>query len=114
METSKILKKERSGAFAWEIVPVTISGGRGKPIVIIDSDEGLRKFDSEKLRKLRPSFKEKGGSVTAGNASTIRKQRETGASIVTGTRYVKGGGVHGWNLMRKLTSNFIASNVMHA
>ncbi|KAL6990615.1 Acetyl-CoA acetyltransferase 1 [Sarracenia purpurea var. burkii] len=62
---------ERSGAFAWEIVPVTISGGRGKPIVIIDSDEGLRKFDSEKLRKLRPSFKEKGGSVTAGNASTI-------------------------------------------
>ena len=29
---------------------------------------------------------------------------ETGASIVTGTRYVKGGGVHGWTLMRKLTS----------
>lgn len=29
---------------------------------------------------------------------------ETGASIVTGTRYVRGGGVHGWNLMRKLTS----------
>lgn len=34
----------------------------------------------------------------------IRKQLDTGASIVTGTRYVKGGGVHGWNLMRKLTS----------
>lgn len=34
----------------------------------------------------------------------IRKQLETGASIVTGTRYVTGGGVHGWNLMRKLTS----------
>ncbi|KAK4748814.1 hypothetical protein SAY87_015400 [Trapa incisa] len=33
-----------------------------------------------------------------------RKQQETGASIVTGTRYVRGGGVHGWNLMRKLTS----------
>lgn len=33
-----------------------------------------------------------------------RKQLETGADIVTGTRYVKGGGVHGWNLMRKLTS----------
>lgn len=29
---------------------------------------------------------------------------ETGASVVTGTRYVQGGGVHGWNLMRKLTS----------
>ncbi|XP_020585588.1 probable dolichol-phosphate mannosyltransferase [Phalaenopsis equestris] len=36
--------------------------------------------------------------------SFIRKQTETGASIVTGTRYVRGGGVHGWNLMRKLTS----------
>lgn len=34
----------------------------------------------------------------------LRKQLETGADIVTGTRYVKGGGVHGWNLMRKLTS----------
>jgi len=34
----------------------------------------------------------------------FRKQSETGADIVTGTRYVKGGGVHGWNLMRKLTS----------
>ncbi|CAN6487141.1 unnamed protein product [Victoria cruziana] len=36
--------------------------------------------------------------------SFIRKQMETGASIVTGTRYVQGGGVHGWTLMRKLTS----------
>lgn len=36
--------------------------------------------------------------------SFIRKQKETGASIVTGTRYVKGGGVYGWNLMRKLIS----------
>ncbi|CAN7042314.1 unnamed protein product [Brassica oleracea var. botrytis] len=34
----------------------------------------------------------------------VKKQLETNASIVTGTRYVKGGGVHGWNLMRKLTS----------
>lgn len=36
--------------------------------------------------------------------SLTRKQKETGADIVTGTRYVKNGGVHGWNLMRKLTS----------
>lgn len=36
--------------------------------------------------------------------SFIKKQIETGASLVTGTRYVKGGGVHGWTLMRKLTS----------
>uniref|UniRef100_A0A0E0KKW9 Dolichol-phosphate mannosyltransferase subunit 1 n=1 Tax=Oryza punctata TaxID=4537 RepID=A0A0E0KKW9_ORYPU len=36
--------------------------------------------------------------------SFIRKQKETGADVVTGTRYVQNGGVHGWNLMRKLTS----------
>lgn len=32
----------------------------------------LCQFDAAKLRKLRPSFKESGGSVTAGNASSIR------------------------------------------
>ncbi|XP_059449860.1 acetyl-CoA acetyltransferase 2 [Corylus avellana] len=60
-----------SGAFAWEIVPVEVSGGRGKPSTIVDKDEGLGKFDAAKLRKLRPSFKDNGGSVTAGNASSI-------------------------------------------
>nr|XP_025669101.1 uncharacterized protein LOC112767458 isoform X2 [Arachis hypogaea] len=29
---------------------------------------------------------------------------EARADIITGTRYVKGGGVHGWNLMHKLRS----------
>lgn len=62
---------ESSGAFSWEMVPVEISGGKGKPSAIIDKDEGLRKFDASRLRKLRPSFKENGGSVTAGNASSI-------------------------------------------
>ncbi|KAK4779297.1 hypothetical protein SAY86_006825 [Trapa natans] len=60
-----------SGAFSWEIVPVEVSGGRGRPSTIVDKDEGLGKFDAAKLRKLRPSFKENGGSVTAGNASSI-------------------------------------------
>ncbi|XP_048638483.1 dolichol-phosphate mannosyltransferase subunit 1-like isoform X2 [Brassica napus] len=36
--------------------------------------------------------------------SFIKKRLEKNASIVTCTRYVKGGGVHRWNLMRKLTS----------
>lgn len=42
----------------------------------------------------------------------IEKQRETGAEIVTGSRYIAGGGVHGWDLRRKLTSrgaNFLAT-----
>lgn len=32
----------------------------------------MNQFDAAKLKKLRPSFKEDGGSVTAGNASSIR------------------------------------------
>ncbi|OVA20117.1 Thiolase [Macleaya cordata] len=60
-----------AGAFAWEIAPVEVSGGRGRPSTLVDKDEGLDKFDPVKLRKLRPSFKESGGSVTAGNASSI-------------------------------------------
>ncbi|KAM0936500.1 putative acetyl-CoA C-acetyltransferase [Dioscorea sansibarensis] len=60
-----------NGAFTWEIVPVEVSGGRGKPSTVVDKDESLEKFDPVKLRKLRPSFKENGGTVTAGNASSI-------------------------------------------
>ncbi|KAG6419638.1 hypothetical protein SASPL_121860 [Salvia splendens] len=61
-----------ANSFAWEITPVEVSGGRGRPSTIVDKDEGLGKFDAAKLRKLRPSFKETGGTVTAGNASSIR------------------------------------------
>ncbi|XP_042441517.1 acetyl-CoA acetyltransferase, cytosolic 1-like isoform X1 [Zingiber officinale] len=60
-----------SGAFTWEIAPVEVSVGRGRPSMIIEKDESLEKFDPVKLRKLRPSFKENGGTVTAGNASSI-------------------------------------------
>jgi dolichol-phosphate mannosyltransferase len=45
----------------------------------------------------------------------IKKQRETGADIVTGTRYAQNGGVHGWDLNRKLTSrvaNFLAGTLL--
>ncbi|PIA25583.1 hypothetical protein AQUCO_11000004v1 [Aquilegia coerulea] len=62
---------QSGGSFTWEITPVEIPGGRGKPSTLVDKDESLGKFDPAKLRKLRPSFKETGGSVTAGNASSI-------------------------------------------
>ncbi|KAI9160761.1 hypothetical protein LWI28_011231 [Acer negundo] len=64
------MSAQNSGHFAWEIAPVEVSGGRGKPSTVVDKDEGLEKFDASKLKKLRPSFKD-GGSVTAGNASII-------------------------------------------
>ena len=44
-------------------------------------------------------------------AHFIAEQERTGADIVTGSRYIDGGGVHGWDLRRKLTSrvaNYLA------
>jgi acetyl-CoA C-acetyltransferase len=61
-----------SGAFAAEVVPVTLpaSGGRKSPGVI-DKDEGIRADSTaEGLAKLRPAFKPD-GTVTAGNASQL-------------------------------------------
>nr|XP_004293407.2 PREDICTED: acetyl-CoA acetyltransferase, cytosolic 1 [Fragaria vesca subsp. vesca] len=65
------ISAQDAGLFSWEIVPVEVPGGRGKPSTIVDKDDGLQQFDTAKLRKLRPSFKKSGGSVTAGNASII-------------------------------------------
>lgn len=68
------------GRFADEIVPVEVPQRRGDP-VIVDTDEGPRADTTmEKLAKLKPVFK-KGGTVTAGNASTIND----GASAVVVT-----------------------------
>ncbi|MFJ7996140.1 acetyl-CoA C-acetyltransferase [Streptomyces sp. NPDC096310] len=55
-----------SGAFAREVVPVTVERPKGGPVVF-DRDEGLRPDTSaEKLARLRTV--EAGGTVTAGNA----------------------------------------------
>ncbi|KAK1422555.1 hypothetical protein QVD17_17838 [Tagetes erecta] len=68
---NRAIAAQRNGAFTWEIVPVYVPGGRGKAPTVVDKDEGLTKFDATKLRNLKPSFKVEGGSVTAGNASSI-------------------------------------------
>jgi 3-oxoadipyl-CoA thiolase len=58
-----------TGVFAEEIVPV--EAPRGRETVVVDTDEGPRADASlEKMAKLRPAFRE-GGTVTAGNASTL-------------------------------------------
>jgi acetyl-CoA C-acetyltransferase len=57
------------GAFAAEIVPVTV--GSGAKARTINRDEGFRPDTTAGgLAKLRPAFRE-GGTVTAGNASTL-------------------------------------------
>ncbi|KAK6784773.1 hypothetical protein RDI58_018228 [Solanum bulbocastanum] len=79
---------QEAGAFAWEIVPVEVPGGRGKPSIIVDKDDGLGKFDGAKLRKLRPSFKDKDGTVTAGNASSI-SDGAAALVLVSGEKAIK-------------------------
>ncbi|MFQ5503289.1 MAG: acetyl-CoA C-acetyltransferase [Planctomycetota bacterium] len=59
------------GRFNAEIVRVEVPARRGK-VELFQQDEGPRAdSNTEALSKLRPVFKKDGGTVTAGNASTI-------------------------------------------
>ena len=60
---------QKAGVFQDEIVPVTVPNRKGD--ILIEEDEHPRHDTTiETLKKLRPAF-DKGGSVTAGNASGI-------------------------------------------
>jgi acetyl-CoA C-acetyltransferase len=57
------------GAFAAEVVPVTV--GSGPKAKTVSRDEGIRpESTAEALAKLKPAFRD-GGTVTAGNASQL-------------------------------------------
>lgn len=58
---------QRRGDFEKEIVPVSLP--RKEPLVF-NEDEEVKKFNLERSKALKPAFKE-GGTVTAGNASSI-------------------------------------------
>src|SRR3954469_15365917 len=61
---------QEAGIFAEEIVAIEAPKGR-RETVTVDTDEGPRADASlETMAKLRPAFRE-GGTVTAGNASTL-------------------------------------------
>ena len=57
-----------SGAFKWEIAPVTVKGRSGD--TVIDQDEGPKKARPEKIPTLKPAFK-KDGTITAASSSSI-------------------------------------------
>ncbi len=68
------------GAFNAEVVPVTV--GTGAKAKIVSRDESIRPETTlEGLAKLKASFRE-GGTVTAGNASTLS---DGGAAVVVGS-----------------------------
>jgi 3-oxoadipyl-CoA thiolase len=68
----RCVQATQEGRFSDQLVPVEAPppGGRGDPVTV-SADEGPRTDTSfEKLASLRPAFRE-GGTVTAGNASTL-------------------------------------------
>lgn len=71
MSQARAKKAIEEGRFKDEIVPVMISGKRGEPEKVFDTDEHPRPQTTlEELAKLPPAFK-KDGTVTAGNSSGI-------------------------------------------
>ncbi len=64
----KALDAMSKGLFNEEIMPVEVKTRKGTTVV--EADEGPRKPDPEKIKKLAPVFKE-GGLVTAGNSSKL-------------------------------------------
>lgn len=65
----RALYAQNNGLFDDEIVPVPVPQRRGEDI-IVSEDEGPKRVDFEKLKKLRPAFV-KDGTVTAANSSSI-------------------------------------------
>lgn len=76
---TRALAAIKSGAFAREIVPVTVSGRGGD--VVVDTDEQPGKAKPEKIPTLKPTFV-KDGTVTAANSSSI----SDGAAALVMTR----------------------------
>jgi len=89
---SRILLAPRAGKLGLGTAYVHgLSRARGEFVVIMDADLSHHP-------RFIPRF--------------VEVQRASGADIVTGTRYVQGGGVHGWDLRRKLTSR-VANYLTH-
>jgi acetyl-CoA C-acetyltransferase len=61
-------KATESGAFATEIVPVTVKDRAGERVISIDEGPGKVKLD--KIPQLKPAFK-KDGTITAASSSSI-------------------------------------------
>ncbi|OZJ01413.1 Acetyl-CoA acetyltransferase, partial [Bifiguratus adelaidae] len=60
-----------AGLFKDEIVPISVSGGKGKPEKLVETDDECHKLNEEKLRAVKPAFIPKDGTVTAPNSSPL-------------------------------------------
>ncbi|GBN38538.1 Acetyl-CoA acetyltransferase B, mitochondrial [Araneus ventricosus] len=80
----RAIQAAEAGLLEKEIVPVIIPGKRGKPDIVVDSDEEYKRVDFDKIPTLRPAFT-KDGTITAANASSLA---DGAAACVLTTRSV--------------------------
>lgn len=89
---------QQAGAFEAEIFPVEIKQKKGDPLRVV-ADEGPRGDSTlDALAKLRPAFQPNGGTVTAGNASSINDG--AAAVVVVDEDYAK---AHGLKPLARIT-----------
>ncbi|KLD63093.1 acetyl-CoA C-acyltransferase [Dyella japonica] len=60
---------QANGAFADEIVPVTVSSRKGD--ITVDTDEQPGRSDTSKISSLKPAFRKENGTITAASSSSI-------------------------------------------
>ena len=99
--TTRAIEANKSGAFDWEMAPVTLPGKGGD--VVIKNDEQPFKAKLDKIPQLKPAFK-KDGTITAANASSI----SDGAAALVMMRESKAGALGLQPLAR------IVSHAVHA
>lgn len=91
----RALAAQAAGRFDAELVPVTVP--QRKTTLVVDRDEGPRAGSTlEKLAKLRTIFRD-GGSVTAGNSSSLNDGAST--LLLASARAVQR---HGWAPMARI------------
>lgn len=93
-----------SGAFAEEVVPVSVPQRKGDPIAV-EIDQEFSQVKMDKVRALRPAF-QKDGTVTAANASTLNDGAS--ALVLASEEAVK---AHGWTPIAKIAA---AADAAHA
>lgn len=94
--------------FREEIIPVTVK--TRKEETIVEADEGPRRDTSlEKLAKLPPAFKE-GGSVTAGNSSSLNDG--AAAVLVVSKEYAQAHGLKPLARIRSMATAGVPPRIM--
>jgi acetyl-CoA C-acetyltransferase len=61
----------KSGDLGPELFSVSVETKRGKPPIIVSEDEDYKKVNFEKFTQLTTVFQREGGTITAGNSSSL-------------------------------------------